>query len=680
MSEYSPVLSEEERIRKSKLSFNTKSIHQRQQFCHALENLIIDVFKKNWPAVKVGVANINSEAVAAKQVKEDFDNIEPPTASKLEPPTASKLDFGTPYKRNHYRYNSVAGVRSFVQPVTMLRVQRFYIYCQLQTQDEKTNMSKIKEAKYNWARESSLNREIWRLKYENNLLLGFDINKDFQMFSIMDNDYIANGLAGEEEPTNETVQQQWRKSPPKLKFISTEISGFVHVYGITGYHCWNYYLGKRFNQIKSSLVIFTNGSMTGTCYGEVVKRIKQEWIQMDSGMKQQIEVEYRDLLSQGKDMYEGKIVSIEFKNEAINNWKRYQVIHVRGDNPFFELSSSTNKFSIEPPKRLRFVRNQTVGNIVIIGKVDNLHAWNYFLCKHLKENARTSLYFQLREQWAKMNSDEQEQYRLEYEELLYSGRDIYRGKILLLEEKQALAEKEGRLKKTGGGGLITEIWGQVIENGSGARTNVAPLPIIIDYKSQKPVLLDELSEKHVYNYFLARRLDEVKKGGDRGGGSGGGVLQRELFLKLELEWVKKTQLEKNQLRCDYEKLLKSGYDYLYGKIVPLSEKISQAHSLKLAKNLSGVGSKAAFSSKAREILESNQNLESENQAWEYFKYAKVEYENEKDLNKLEKEWQAMSDEEKKEIGEMYQVLKSTGKKIVDKVMVDKYTIDTIEQH
>lgn len=71
------------------------------------------------------------------------------------------------------------------------------------------------------------------------------------------------------------------------------------------------------------------------------------------------------------------------------------------------------------------------------------HAWNYFFSisfSKLKKEGSTKkeLTELVRNAWNELSADEKEKYRKEYENLIASGYDVYRSKIVTIEEKLAL--------------------------------------------------------------------------------------------------------------------------------------------------------------------------------------------------------------------------------------------------
>lgn len=85
--------------------------------------------------------------------------------------------------------------------------------------------------------------------------------------------------------------------------------------------------------------------------------------------------------------------------------------------------------------------------------VNYRHAWNYFFSlmfhKYKKEGTtKKELTDTVKNAWNELNAEDKERYRKDYENLIASGHDIYRSKIVTIEEKLALTRK-GKKKKKG---------------------------------------------------------------------------------------------------------------------------------------------------------------------------------------------------------------------------------------
>lgn len=82
------------------------------------------------------------------------------------------------------------------------------------------------------------------------------------------------------------------------------------------------------------------------------------------------------------------------------------------------------------------------------------HAWNYFFSlmfhKYKKEGAtKKELTDTVKNAWNELNAEDKERYRKDYENLIASGHDIYRSKIVTIEEKLALTRKGKKKKESG---------------------------------------------------------------------------------------------------------------------------------------------------------------------------------------------------------------------------------------
>lgn len=80
--------------------------------------------------------------------------------------------------------------------------------------------------------------------------------------------------------------------------------------------------------------------------------------------------------------------------------------------------------------------------------VNYTHAWNYFSSIFHRESGLDRK--EILRRWKEMNMEQKEEYRLQYSELLKSGRDIHKGQIISVEEKlkiNAVHQKSKQAKR-----------------------------------------------------------------------------------------------------------------------------------------------------------------------------------------------------------------------------------------
>ncbi|ABN66380.1 predicted protein [Scheffersomyces stipitis CBS 6054] len=86
----------------------------------------------------------------------------------------------------------------------------------------------------------------------------------------------------------------------------------------------------------------------------------------------------------------------------------------------------------------------------IAGIVSYTQTWNYYFSLKYAKSEEPYLIARknISQSWASLSPATKEKYRLEYAQLLLSGRDIYKGKIITIEEKEKKNQSFAKYKKT----------------------------------------------------------------------------------------------------------------------------------------------------------------------------------------------------------------------------------------
>ncbi|CAD1813482.1 hypothetical protein FOB58_005359 [Candida parapsilosis] len=642
MSEFSPSMTYDDKLAKSLRLWKRKSRKEHNNIHAALENIIDEVVaKKGFIGPEVTPENVSSN-----DMLED-DEI---------------VDKNQAYKTPKYRYNLTSGTRLLKFTPPSNKIRRYFHYLKFQQYKEQhpqssldsvTKSKIIAGANRQWRHVSSLERYIFRIDYENLLYKGMDISQKGEELVTVEvsegSDLVVHKVLGEAEPRRDIKRG---KRIPSIKLILNELTGYVHVYGLTDFHVWNYFLGKEY------------ASRVGEgCdnIGEVIRQIEDNWIEMSTSQKNSIRTEYKNILFRGQDLLYGKLSSIKKKRDIINKPKQYHVVCIRGDSSLFNVQAcdvSPSKFTIPQPTKLRFIKNTFVGNTIIVGELDLLHAWNYFVYQQRQLQAKEiddeqEFHQNLMHQWnEEMNDADKQEYLEGYKSLLVSGYDIYMGEKMTIEMK---------MNKTGIKNLVVEVWGQPITQGVGRTIKISPLPILVEKETNKVLVLSEVTDVHAYNYYLANQLAVQR-------GDSDGIADYSKLPQLQQEWLAFTPEQKHTYATEYMQLLNNGQDYAYGKIVPLTEKLKisiYTHPTKL----NGKGTKSAF------------NVESSNkkdvdfdsmypQAFSYYMYTRKTIDNVGDSQQIANEWTNMPDEEKLEVQDAYGIMVDAGFELVDGVLKD----------
>ncbi|CAK9440068.1 uncharacterized protein LODBEIA_P41680 [Lodderomyces beijingensis] len=680
-------MTEEAKLAQGLNAWHQKSSKQKRDIGQVFENVVADSLRKQRSNMKQleTIETAETAEAAEKEQERDVDNIaiSRVKVTRLGQNDRDKSGRRVPYQTAKYWYNAVADVRYIKRPISSMRALQFFTHLQLQKEKQKENgnaeLTSVQRAKIiqkstrTWATFSSFQRNPFFLMLESNLLLGYDIDREYNLVTVEEKDGYSSVLkkrAGMPEPrggatgeTNKTNGSGSRRvygidqHVPKLRLLCIESTGFTLVDGLTDVHLWNYYLGKQFRQQKSEIELFTwrNYQSDGAQYGEVVREIEKTWLEMDKAGKEKLRLEYLNLLHQGKDMYEGEIVEVEFKNKMIQNRARYVAHKVRFGDPFLQLDkgNSIRRTNISRQTQLRLVKNLTVGTISIIDQVKPVHAWNFYMFKHLSKlqqrhstttSDREGYYRKLVARWEN-TPEEHEQCAKEYKNLLLSGRDIYKGRIIQLASSQAVHEMWGRPVQ------------QVYESGRSKR--LEPLAMLVHPQTGKVEILSRITADHAFNYYLAKRLNELDETHNL-------PKRNTLIPDLELEWSRKSKDEMQTLALEYRQLLQSGQDYLEGKLVPLEQKQERCDQMRM---LRGRGTKAALRSPSETLWAAEQQAKRNGQAWQYYKYARIQFDHVHDVDEITKEWDEMSIDEKNDVYESYKMLESSGKVLINGELV-----------
>ncbi|KAI5967513.1 hypothetical protein KGF57_000353 [Candida theae] len=667
MSEFSQTMTHEDKLSKSLRLWSRKTRKEHNSIRVALEIIINE-------AIKLNNAANSSEELKQVPLNDDAREVD------------RRDDVIEAYKKPKYRYNMTSGTRQLKFGTPEMKIRRYFQYLQLQqyktdhteqSLDVVTKAKIVAKANREWRHVSSFERYVLKVNYENLLFKGKDISQDGESIVPVEEsegyDGVVHKILGEVEPGTEGKK---KRRIPLLKLILNEMTGYVHVHGLCEFHVWNYYLGREcVSRVGVGDIIKCEN------VSEVIDQIEKEWIEMTVSQRNNIRMEYMNMLSRGKDLLHGKVVPIEEKRDAIDKPKQYLVVRIRGDSSsfnIFDCEVSPSKFTITQPSKLRFIKNTFVGNTIVVGDLNLVHAWNYFVYKQQQQQQQqkepqhdgvydaVQLQQGLMRQWNEQSDDKKkQQYLQEYKSLLVSGHDIYMGEKVPIETKMA---------KTGVKNLVVDVWGQPITLGTGANVKVAPLPITIDETHDKVLVLSDIADVHAYNYYLAKQLQEHSS---QGGGEGG--LDYSLIPRFQQEWLEFTPDHRRIYADEYLQLLSSGKDYAFGKIVPVANKLKLSIYSKPSK-LVGPGTKSAFypvtSAGKAQLAKSKEGVivfddKIYANALPYYMYSRKAVDTTAiDSSQIVDEWTEMSDKEKFEVQEAYDMMVDAGFAMVNGVLKD----------
>lgn len=643
MSEFSPSMTHEDKLSKSLRLWLRKSRKEHNSIHAALEMIVNEAVELGNGTTKSNFTK-NVPSFDATQEMDRDDEVEA-------------------YKKPKYRYNMTSGTRLLKFKTPLTKIRSYYQYLQLQAYkdlnrdqqlDAVTKSKVLTRAHREWRQVSSFERFILKTNYENLLHKGMDVsenNEEIVPVEVSEGyDGVVHKVLGEADPGS---NRRENKRIPFLKLILNEMTGMTHVYGLSDFHVWNYFLGKQYtSRVK--------GDEGGENIGKVIEEIENEWVEMNTEQKNTIQTEYMNMLSRGQDLLYGKLVNVEVKRDVVDKPKQYQVLRVRGDSSLFKVDAcdaSPSKFTITQPGKLRFIKNTFVGNTIVIGEVDLVHAWNYFVYKQRQEGAiDNELQFRhdLMHKWNnEMDDEEKQQYLQEYKAMLVSGYDIYMGEKVTIESKMA---------QTGIKNLIVDVWGQPITQGTGRNVKVSPLPISIDKIHNKVLVLSDITNVHAYNYYLAKQLEKQGNKGNPDYSILGQFLQ---------EWLEFTPKQREEYADEYLKLINSGKDYAFGKVIPIADKLKfsiYSNPVKLV----GQGTKSAFhAEKKKDVITDSNFDEVYPNAFPYYVYSRKAIDNATiDNEAFIDEWRQLSRQEKFEVQEAYKMMVDAGFEMVNGVLKD----------
>ncbi|RCK57373.1 hypothetical protein Cantr_06736 [Candida viswanathii] len=293
---------------------------------------------------------------------------------------------------------------------------------------------------------------------------------------------------------------------------------------------------------------------------------------------------------------------------------------------------------------VQVVRNQMAGNYVPIFPIGEYHAREYYVGKHLREilHKESKSIKQLLEMHYKtwdtvFEPRYRSQFIKEYQLLVSQGRVMLNGEIVSIEAMmQYVADFQGTKSA-----FIPDIVGQgIVENYTGtgllARCGNAA-PVILDHTTGSGVLVEHINPDLAFNYYLGRQLTHRLE-------SGQPYDPHEVFR----EWEMNTNAEKKAVAEEYTQLLQDGKDMLYGKVVPIREKLAVAHRMThvLVNGYPKEVELEFYRQKELEDEEDEDELD-EDEAYEYYEYCRTLEGGRVKPEKARKEWEMMSDAAKR---------------------------------
>ncbi|CAI5760539.1 unnamed protein product [Candida verbasci] len=475
-----------------------------------------------------------------------------------------------------------------------------------------TNLLNYFKYKYNGSNKQFHNsltlEERERLKFEliDHVSKGEDIiGNKFAKFKY-------NNVIGLNLPPN---QYKVERKIPNLDLKININTGKCEVRDIDEYYIWNYYLAKRLNDMSYDESLFS----------EKMKIIEKEYIDLD---KAQLSNEVSNVIESGHYYLQGKLESFKIINKTIRSLIYRHPIK-------FEF----NRDRYSTPK---YIINSTSGYILpIIQNIDEQDALDYYIAKY-KSNLLN---------WNKLKKKDKQALLQEYIDLLKSGNDIYLGELVSIQDKihNIISNKHFKLSNSIRKKYIVEIFGQVYitELSTSAIPEVLPIPYIVDSETDKIEILKPLNEWYYYNYYMGKQLPY------------------KTIVEIENEWEMMNKEDRKKIGDEYLALLKSGKDLLYGKEVSISEKIKNNEKVQKLLKLRIVNKKSLFLKRNNEyrkiakdgIVKVLGHL-SEDDVYKYFKHVKLNEEGLR-LDEINKQWQKINNNEKKEYRQAYEFLLST---------------------
>lgn len=175
------------------------------------------------------------------------------------------------------------------------------------------------------------------------------------------------------------------------------------------------------------------------------------------------------------------------------------------------------------------------------------------------------------------------------------------------------------------------------------------------------LILSDITDVHAYNYYLAKQLTKQSNNGAYGP-------DYSKLPQLQQEWLTFTPDQKREYANEYLQLLNSGHDYAFGKVIPIVDKLKLPVYSNPTK-LYGQGTKSAFNAESKVAPTRQKNFdEMYPQAFPYYLYARQTIDNVLDSKQIVNEWAHMSDEEKVEVQEAYEMMMDAGFEMVNGIL------------
>lgn len=262
-----------------------------------------------------------------------------------------------------------------------------------------------------------------------------------------------------------------------------------------------YYVGKKIQELGI----------------DKVDKIYKEWdYLMEQEERNKIMKEYEQLIIEGKDLLNGKVVNIEEKLYQSN--ENYTIYEVFGQGI---AKSKHNPLLFRRVTVLPAILDQNTQKGIIVDDVDPDIVFNYYFGLRFRTIKNTQQIFQ---EWIDMTEQQKQEITNEYKELLRRGKDMLYGEIVSLKDKQEAAKK---LTKVVGRGVPLEFYKQDPEE-------------------------QILTNDDVFEYFKYYKLSENHK-------------ERE----IQSQWDNLNQEQKDEFKDAYELLLLIGKAIQNGKLVDI---------------------------------------------------------------------------------------------------------------
>ena len=641
-----------------------------------------------------------------------------------------------------YNQNQATGAIFSRKKLSINSILKYFIYSEINNtygngskicfyeQDNNTKLKIINEIKRKrWVKLSSIQKNELMKQYNDLIMKGYEIDEknDYQLIKINHDNFNIMRKVGEDDcfpittttTTTTTTKEggggnkvKYNTKWPTLIIKHNLTTGYCKIDGVSLLDGCDYYLWK--NLFNQNIYDY-----------EKYQIFKQKWMELTPMEQFQYQQEYTNILKSGKILLFGELQSITPKLIEESNVIKIKYSSIWGEQfkSITYKTCKTCKTSKTPIKldNLRFLINQTVGNIIIIGKNKNNnknfdYAWNYYFAKRLNQlqlNGITRInaindnhqLIIIKQEWENMTQEEKSKIDIEYENLLLSGKDYLNGEIVTIKKKLSSMMMMMMMKKKNnnqGINLIDEIFGQDLvipsksRRGPGGYKVKTSIPVLIDQKSGKGILLDKIDLVYAYNYYFGLKLNKLKLGNDY---DCEGNLNRnhhtvDNISQIENQWILMLEKDKLKYKSDYESLLRDGKDMLHGEIVSLWEKFSANKTIS-SKKISGQGLKRALFPKSNidftvKLISNDDDINkgidkkfvlfgelSDNKLYQYYKYHRLQEESITNmenhlqtLQAIKSEWDEMNEQDKQEIRKAYELLLISGKDIKNNELID----------